>query len=400
MTIMTLALLALTAASWAFWLVALAAVQRHVRARSPAPPPAFPMVSLLKPVRGVDPGARENFESFFRLEYPTFELLFAVADPDDPVLPLLETLRREHPRIPVQILVAPAPGPNRKADLLHALARAALAPVLVVTDGDMRVEPSYLREVVGALSQPGVGLVTCAYRGAEPASLPARLEALHMGVTFLPSAVVASRVFGVPFAMGATMALRRSDLDAIGGFAPLADHLADDYQLGARVAALGRRIVVCRHVVTSVLGRTSFRDGWDREVRWARCTRASRPLGHVGYALTFATPLGAAAFLASGGAPVGIAALAGSLALRWAVAAGISRATGDGASLRALPLLPLRDALTAAVWAVALFGHRVVWRGEAFDVDRAGRLRPRSPPVPASPRAGAASADRGAARGA
>src|SRR6266511_2430296 len=201
------------------------------------------MVSLLKPVRGVDPGARENFESFFRLEYPTFELLFAVADPDDPVLPLLETLRREHPRIPVQILVAPAPGPNRKADLLH-------------------------------------------------------------------------------------------------------------------------------------------------------------PLGHVGYALTFATPLGAAAFLASGGAPVGIAALAGSLALRWAVAAGISRATGDGASLRALPLLPLRDALTAAVWAVALFGHRVVWRGEAFDVDRAGRLRPRSPPVPASPRAGAASADRGAARGA
>ncbi len=376
MTLLARALLVATLASWAYWLLALVAVRRLMRSApvgdgiSPLPP-----VSLLKPVRGVDAGARESFESFLRVDYPRFELLFGVADPRDPVVPLLERLRADHPDVPIRIVIAPAPGPNRKANLLDALARAAQHEVLISTDADMRVGPTYLRDVVAALSAPGVGLVTCPYRGAEPRSVPAHLEALHMGATFLPSAVLASRVFGLPFAMGSTMALRRGDLEAIGGFGALAGYLADDYQLGARIATLGRRVVVCPHVVASVIGRTTLRQAWDRELRWGRCTRASQPLGHLGYALTFATPLAAAALVASGFAAAGWCALAGSVALRWAVAAGVARATGDDASLRALPLLPLRDVLTAAVWAAALVGRRVIWRGDVFAVDRAGRLR-------------------------
>lgn len=396
MSLLARALLALAGLSWAYWLLALVAVRRHLRAAPPAPA-ALPPVSLLKPVRGVDAGARESYESFFRLDYPVYELLFAVADPADPVLPLLAELRVAHPGVPVQVVIAPAPGPNRKACLLDALARAARHDVLVATDSDIRVAPSWLRDVVAALWAPGVGLVTCPYRGAEPRSLAARLEALHMGVTFLPSTVVASRWLGVPFAMGSTMALRRGDLDALGGFAPLAEYLADDYQLGARVAALGRRVVLSSHVVESVLGRTALRDGWEREVRWARGTRVSQPAGHVGYALTFSTPLAVLALVATGFAPAGWVVLAGALAVRWGVGAGVARATGDRAALRALPLLPLRDALTAAVWTAALAGRRVVWRGEAFDVDPAGRLRPAarrsaapvSPSPPAAPAGGA-----------
>ncbi|WP_242394178.1 bacteriohopanetetrol glucosamine biosynthesis glycosyltransferase HpnI [Anaeromyxobacter oryzisoli] len=384
MTLLARALLLLALASWAYWLLALVAVRRHFRGAAPPLPVPPPPVSLLKPVRGVDADARECHESFFRLDYPQYEIVFAVADPADPVLPLLAELRAAHPEVPSRVVVAPAPGPNRKACLLEAIAKVARHGVLVATDSDMRVAPSWLRDVVAALSAPGVGLVTCPYRGAAPRSLAARLEALHMGVTFLPSTVVASDRLGMPFAMGSTMALRRSDLDAIGGFGPLADYLADDYQLGARVAALGRRVVLSSHIVDSVLGRTAFRDGWDREVRWGRCTRASQPAGHVGYAVTFSTPLALLALLATGFAPVGWGALAGSLAVRWGVAAGVARATRDRAALRALPLLPLRDALTAAVWVAALTGRQVRWRGEAFDVDRSGRLRPSARRTPAA----------------
>lgn len=374
-------LLVLTALGEIYWLLALVAVRRHFRRRAPPAPRPLPAASLLKPVRGLDADARECLESFFRLDYPAFEIVFAVSDPGDPVLPLLAELRAAHPEVPSRLVVAPAPGPNRKACLLEAAARAARHDVLVATDGDMRVDPAWLREVVAALEVPGVGLVTCPYRGASPRSLPAQLEALHMGATFLPSAVVASRCLGVPFAMGSTMALRRGDLADVGGFATLADYLADDYQLGARVAALGRRVVLSSHLVDTLLGRTGFREGWDREVRWGRCALASQPLGHVLYAITFSTPLAVLALLACRLAPVGWVALAGALALRWAVAAGVARATGDRATLRALPLLPLRDALSAAVWAASLASRRVVWRGETFEVDGDGRLRPAAEPA-------------------
>jgi ceramide glucosyltransferase len=366
----------LVAASWAYWLLAWAAVRRVFR-RPAAPPGALPPVSLLKPVRGVDPGVLENFLAFCRQDYPGFEVVFGVADPDDPVIPLLERLRDEVAEIPIWVVVAPARGPNRKASLLEALARAARHDVLVVTDSDMRVDPSYLRRVVATLERPGVGLVTCPYVGEEPATVAARLEALHMGVTFLPSAVVAAEIMRMPFAMGATMALRREDLERIGGFAVLEPYLADDYQLGARVAALGRGVALCPYPVRSVLGATRFREQWDREVRWSRCTRASRFGGYVGYAVTFSTPLALALLLATGGGAAGWAALGGSLALRWLVALGIARETGDVESRRSLLLLPVRDVLTAATWGAALVGRRVVWRGETFDVDGEGRLVPR-----------------------
>ena len=365
--------------SWIYWLVAWVAVRRLFRRPPPAAAP-LPSVSVLKPVRGLDPGAALSFASFFRQDYPDFELVFGVEDPGDEAVPVIEEVMRGFPKVRSRLVLAPAGGPrapNRKAGLLEVLAREARHDVLVAADSDMRVEADYLRRVVSALLEPGVGLVTCPYRGEEAMTVAARLEALHMGVTFLPSAVLAGDLMGLPVAMGATVALRRAELEAVGGFAAVAHHLADDYQLGKRVAALGKRVVVVPCVLRSVLGATRLRDQWDHEVRWSRCARVSRPAGQLGYGVTFTIPLSAVLWVVTGFDAIGAAVLAVSLALRWAVAAAIARLTGDAVSLGALPLLPLRDLQGAAVWVRALVGRRVVWRGEAFDVGADGLLRPR-----------------------
>ena len=370
----------LVGVGWVYWLVAWVAVRRLLR-RPPPPRSPLPAVSVLKPLRGLDPGAVQCFGSFFRQDYPEFEIVFGVEDPDDEAVPVIEKLGREFPDARFRLIVAPEGGPrgpNRKASLLEVLAREARHDILVAADSDMRVEPDYLRRVVGALLEPGVGLVTCPYRGEEALTVAAQLEALHMGVTFLPSAVLAGDLMGLPVAMGATVALRRVELEAVGGFAAVAHHLADDYELGKRVAALGKRVKVSPCVLGSVLGATTLRDQWDREVRWSRCARVSRPAGQLGYGVTFTVPLAAVFFWATGFGAAGAAVLAVSLAVRWTAASAIARLTGDAASLGALPLLPLRDFLGAAVWVRALVGRRVVWRGEAFDVGADGLLRPRS----------------------
>jgi ceramide glucosyltransferase len=373
MKLLALVLGVLVAVSWGYWVVATLAVRRFFR-RAVRVPDVLPPVSMLKPVRGLDAGARECFASFFRQDYPRAEILFGVEDPSDEVIPVIDALRREFPDVPARLVVAPARGPNRKACLLQVLAREARHDVLVASDSDMRVEPGYLRQVVGTLLAPGVGLVTCPYRGDEARTFAARLEALWMGVTFLPSVVLARALLGMPIAMGATIAVRRADLEAAGGFASVSSHLADDYQIGARVAALGREVAIAPCVLRSVLGDVRPIEQWAREVRWSRCTRVSRPSGQLGYFVTFAVPLAVAFLVASGSGAAGWIALAASLALRWATAAVIAREIGDRASLDALPLLPLRDLVTVAVWATSLFGRRVIWRGEAFEVGPDGLL--------------------------
>jgi ceramide glucosyltransferase len=372
------ALGAITAASWAYWLLAWWAVRRLLRAETAIRPGSCaPPVSILKPVKGLDPELRDNLASFCTQDYPAYEVIVGVAAANDPAIPVLQDLARAFPRVPVRIVVAPGgPGANRKATLLHALAAEARYGLLVASDSDMRVEPDFVRRVVAPLADTGAGLVSCAYRGEAAATFTARLEALYMGTTFLPSAVVAREVLGLPFALGAAVALRREVLERLGGWSAVADYLADDYQLGARVAALGLGVRLSDVVAASVLGRTTFREQWQREVRWARTARVSRPLGYAGWFATFSTPLAAAALVASGLAPAGWAMLACSLAVRWAVGWLVAGETGDAVARRWLVLLPLRDVLTAVVWVVGLTGRVVVWRGERFEVERDGRLRP------------------------
>lgn len=367
-------LLVLVVASWIYWLVACGLVRAFFRVPQEGWLGFRPPVSILKPLRGLDPQIYRNFSSFCQQDYPDFELLFGVEDGDDPVVEVVERLQREYPQRSIQLFVIPATQMNRKASILHGLAAEAHHEILVVSDSDMRVTPSYLRRVVGPLADPAVGLITCPYRGRDPKTLTARLEALYMGVTFLPSVLVGRQVLEMRFAMGATVALRKSDLARIGGFAAVADYLADDHQLGAQIARLGLRVRLSDYIVETVLGGTTFREEWDREVRWSHCNRVSRPVEYPGLLLTFTTPFALLYVVASGFRLSGWAVLVISLLLRWLVAWVVTAYTGNEALRRWFIWLPLRDMLTAVVWLSGAVGRRVTWRGEKYILLPDGRL--------------------------
>ncbi len=369
-------LLSLTAITWLYWLVAWWMVRHHFRSPRQVDPDFTPPVSILKPARGLDPQAYFNFASFCQQDYPDYELLICVSDPQDPALPVVERLQHDFPERSIRPIIGPVFGSNRKACALHYLASQARHDLLVISDSDMRVTADYLRRVVAPLADEKVGLVTCPYRGDSPRTLPSRLEALHMGVTFLPSVVVASRLLKLSFAMGSTVVLRRQDLVRLGGFRPIADHLADDYQIGARIGELGLRVHLSDYVTASVLGSSTLRELWHREVRWSRCARVSRPLEYPGLLLTFSTPLALLLLLLSGFAPLGWLALAVSLLLRWLVAWSVTAYTGNHEARRWLIWLPVRDLLSIVTWCVGGLGRHIVWRGERFVLQADGRMQP------------------------
>lgn len=369
-------LLALILISWLYWLVALLLVYVFFHPNRRNNHRFMPAVSILKPVKGLDFQAYQNFASFCKQDYPQYELLFGVADVDDPVIAVIERLMHDFPERSIRLFITQPAGANRKASLLQRLEEQARYETLAVSDSDMRVTPDYLQRVVAPLEDERVGLVTCPYLGVEALNLTAGLEALHMGVTFLPSIVVARKVIAMRFAMGSSVTLQRRDLNRIGGFAALVDYLADDYQLGARIAGLGLKVELSGYVMACVLGATRFRDQWDREVRWMRCARVSRSLEYPGLLISFTTPLSIGLVLLTGFAPASLRILEASIVLRWVVAWLISARTANRELWLWLIWLPLRDVLSALTWLVGGLGKRIAWRGEEFVLQPDGRMQP------------------------
>lgn len=372
-------LLLLIAVSWLYWLIAWWVTYRFFRPRPRASANYLPPVSVLKPVRGLDTQALKNFTSFCEQDYPEYELLFGFADTNDPGIAVVRQLQQEYPELAIRLVTGPVLGPNRKASLLHHLVAGAQHDILVISDSDMRVTPEYLRRVVAPLENAAIGLVTCCYRGQNALTLPAGLEALYIGACFLPSVIIANQIFRFGFAMGSTAALRRSDLARLGGFRSIATYLADDYQLGARIAELGLQVQLSDYVVATVLGTAHFRELWHRETRWNRCARVSRPWCYPGLLITFSTPLAFLLILLSGLAPIGWQVLVVSAVVRWLVAALITKSTGDIASRRWLLWLPIRDLFSTLVWLAGGLGRLIVWRGDRYILRSDGRMEPLSP---------------------
>lgn len=373
MIVWTLSLL--TAVSFVYWLIAWWCTRSFWR--EPLPVSNFtPPMSILKPVHGVDHGAYENFASFADQDYPAFEVLVGMLDAEDPVREIVERVKRDFSDTPIRIIHAEPVGSNNKVSILASLAAEAQHDFLVVSDSDMRVTPSYLRQVVAPLADESVGLVTCLYRAEDPRSLTARLEALYVGTTHIPSVLVGHRYMKLHFALGATMVLQRADLARVGGFAAIADYLADDYQLGKRVGDLGLQIRFSKYMPRDILGVTTFNEQWNREVRWAKCGRVSRPLEYPWYFVTFSTPLASLTALAMGLSARGWALVAVTIVFRWIIGWSVTGYSGDRAARRWLFLLPLRDFLTALVWVAALAGRHVVWGGRKFRLTSDGALRP------------------------
>ena len=324
-------------------------------------------VSILKPVRGADPGFYAAIASHATQDYPEFEILLAVESLDDPAVPHIRRLQREFPERMIRLIVRQTQAPNLKVGSLIDLEQQARFSLLVVNDGDIAVPPEYLKTILGPLSNPAVGLVTCLFR-TRAESFPAKFESLSVTTDFAPSTLVAPLTGITEFGLGSTLALRRSDLRRLGGFESLATYLADDYQLGKRIHGLGLKIHLSSVIVESHIPAESWGEAWTHQVRWARTIRISRGglIGYAGLPVTFAT-MWALTALACGYWKIALALQVLRFAAAVLASAGVLR---DRNIWRLLPLLPVRDLWAVGIWIVGMVGDSVEWGGRIL------KLRP------------------------
>jgi ceramide glucosyltransferase len=353
------------------------AVERFRRSRA-EPATERPPVTILKPLRGEDSALTENLRSFCAQDYPCFQIVFGVADENDPAVPAVRALIAELPTHDLTLVIDGRQlGANLKIANLNNMLPAARHDILVIADSDMRVAPDYLATVTAPLTdarqakQP-VGLVTCLYRGISRGGLWSDLACLHINQGFLPQAVAAEALGLGAGCFGATMALTRATFKAAGGFEALADTLADDYVLGQAVRHLGLAVELSPCVVDDIVAESSLNALFRHELRWARTIRLVAPLGFIGSVITYPVPLALLAsllFVQPVAAPV---VLAGALICRSFFAWRIDRSLGLAGGR--LWLLPLRDLLSFTVFVASFLGRSVAWRDRKFRIGPSGQL--------------------------
>jgi ceramide glucosyltransferase len=384
----------LTVAGMGYFLAAMVAARAFLAARRTPLAAFYPGVSILKSLNGSDPGMIDAFRSHCRQSYAgDVELLFGVSSLTDPAAAIVEQLIKEFPARSIQLIRCPTRlGNNGKVSTLVQLATHARYNFLLINDSDITVSPRYLERIMAHFApQPDeslpahnhgkarkeVGLVTALYRGRAHRTLPSRLEALGIATDF-QAGVLLSRMIegGLHYGLGSTLAVSRKALDKIGGLLPLADRLADDYELGARIDRAGYRVALSAEVVETAVPAYSWRGFFDHQLRWARTVRDARPWGYAGLIFTHGLVLALLNVLASGLSPLSFWLLGMSFFLRLALAMTVgAEVLGDRHVLPSLWLLPLRDLVALGVWVAGFAGNTVVWRGERFLL-KGGTLEP------------------------
>jgi ceramide glucosyltransferase len=354
---------------------------RDLRESHPANPRFTPPVSILKPVRGVDHQAYENFASYCRLDYPEYEIIFALADPDDPAVPVIEKLQADFPGRSIRIVKNVVRlGTNSKVNSLCRLVQEAKYELLVMSDSDVRVEPNYLREAAAPLADSEVGAVTAFCRCLSSGSIVANLHALGMCLDSVPSALVARKLEGkMQFAFGWTMATTKRHLSKIGGWEAMVNYHSDDFELGNRIARQGYRVELMSQPVQMVFPQETTGQYFRHELRWSIGLKNVRPAGYRGLLFTHGLPwalLAAAVAAEAGWAALALAHLLAYVTLRL----GLAWTTGvwglrDPEAGKRLWLVPLRDAMSFIVWVAGFFSNTITWRGLVYRVQK-GQLFP------------------------
>lgn len=361
-----------------YYILCLWSARRFLR-EAPASGAAFtPAISILKPLSGSDPQAYENLRSHCLQDYPEFEIIFGVDDANDPAIPVAKRLIEEFPHRGIRLTIcSKVLGTNLKVSNLVQMLPFAKHHYLLVNDSDIRVGPDYLRSVISPLCSPRVGLVTCLYRGVAGSTFGSKLESVGIGATFAGNVLAARLVEGgIHFGLGSTLVFGRGALEAIGGFEPLLDYLADDFELGSRISKAGFTVVLSRTVVEHYLPDYSFGSFLQHQLRWSRSTRVSRPWGFAGLILTFGFPWAVMAAMAAKGAAWSWVLLAGVFALRLVMVTVLGlQVVKDRQALGQLWLIPLSDLIALMVWIGGYTGRRVSWRGNEFVLEK-GKLRP------------------------
>jgi ceramide glucosyltransferase len=326
-----------------------------------------PPVSVLKPVCGADPGLYECLRSFCDQDWPVYEVIFGAHSADDPAVGVVRRLIGEFPHRDLRLVIDGAlAGPNRKAANLANIVRSARHDIIVLSDSDVRVDRDCLASMAAPFARSSVGAVAAIYKGWPVGGAPARFGALYINDWFVPSVVVDAQLRGIDFVFGALSAARRAPLEAIGGFAHLAQCLAEDFSMGRLISRKGWEIVLSPYACDTVVAERSFRDMFRHEVRWQRSERACRPLDQVMSVVTCPLPL-LALFLLPQPSLVGLGVIGAEMALRILLHFQVRRSFRI-AGPRAPWLVPLRECVCFLAWAAGLFGNRVYWGNEAFSI--------------------------------
>ncbi len=370
-----LLLFSLTVLSGLYWLWALACAMAFGR-RRPGRPRFSPPVTVLKPLCGNDGHLYENLRSFCEQDYPRYQVIWGVRDPDDPAVPVVHRLIREFPDLDLTLVTnGRLSGTNLKVSNLSNLDRRAKYDTLVLADSDMRVGPDYLSAVVAPLEDRTVGLVTCLYKGTARDGLWSTLGAMFINEWFFPSALAGAGLGPLRHAFGATIACRRETLTSIGGFEALADYLADDYMLGWLTSRHRLRVVLSPYIVENVVVEKDLRGLFFHELRWTRTFRTVRPVSYFFSVVTYGIPLSFLFLVSSGLSRLAITAFAAHLVLRCGGRVLLHQALRLSVPWSNAWLVPLRDLLSFILWALSFLGQSVRWNDHRFRVHADGRVR-------------------------
>jgi ceramide glucosyltransferase len=367
----------------------LGALKFHKQARrdrkevESTPDDALPAVSILKPLHGLEPQLAENLESFFQQDYPEYEVLFAVDSAADAALPIARAVCDRYSHIHSQVLVTGhGPWPNRPVYSFARMAEIARTAILVTSDSDVIVDSGYLRAVVVPMLSGDTGMLTCVYRGVSAGGFWSLLDAVGMSVEMTAGVLVANLLEGMQFGLGPTIVVRRDALEAIGGYPALGDYGPNDFFIGNMIAGRGYKVVLSSNVISHLAPPMTLRQMLGRHLRWAIGTRYSRPWGHFGSGLVYATPFGILALI--GGVLLHRPRLAVALFV-WSVLNRILEAlvvgwgvTRDRECLRRPWLFPIRDLLGFGVWVASYLGRGFNWRSGNYEFAEGGRMSART----------------------
>lgn len=347
---------------------------RSLRRAPPVTLSSLPAVTVLKPLCGAEYELYEALRSFCEQRYARFQIVFGVRDAQDPAVAVVHRLQREYPGLDLQLAIDPTQrGSSRKVSNLMNMMPLARHDFLVIADSDVRVAPDYLSRVVTPLQDPGVGIVTCAYRGRPRPGLWSLLGSIFVNEWFMPSAHVAALFGSRSFAFGATIALRREVLADIGGFAAIANQLADDYRLGELTRRKGLKTVLSEVVVETGIDERSFADLVRHELRWLRTIRTVQPAGYAFSFISFGVPTAALGCLLADGADATLAMLGVTAAARLMLHFAVCKTRLPPWRIGAVVL---NDALSFALWCWGFTTRSVQWRQVRYQVARDGSAHP------------------------
>lgn len=374
MALLAWILLALVAGATVYSALVVAAARSYLAHPKPVRMDREP-VSILKPLAGLDPGLEENLRSFYRQDYPEFELLFAVRDASDPSAAVVERLRQEFPNVPTRlVLTGEPPWVNPKCYSLDRMLAQAAHELIVMSDSDTRVGPDLLARLVAEFGDPRLGLASCPYRAVGGSDIWSCLEAAGLNTEMLAGILADRLLEGIKFGLGPVMGARRKAIEAAGGFVRFKDYLTEDFLIGRRIAERGFDTILSSCVIEHRLGTQGWRENLAHRLRWVRGGRRMRPIGYFGQLFTYPLPLALAlAAVKPGWWPVAVAALAVRLVSAWATAVLVAR---DRFILRHFWLLPMQDILGFSLWIAGFFGRTVIWRGRRYVMNPNGTFEP------------------------